>query len=1702
MRKRIIALLLALILTVGLLPTVALAAKDQGTVEEPTQTVQTTSSVEHEKADDPIHIKKSVSEDGNTLTMEAYVTNPLEIKQEAVPLDIVLVLDVSGSMDETFKSSTVAKYGTYYKWTTNEQYAKYDNLYYGAGTPKSKVSVTTEAVYTLVDSLTYDDIYEDADYSGRTSYYAKGSDGTYHRLGLDWENKGWSRNYYITVDGQREAQINDWDAQVRLNGYESLYQYETKYTYKNADTGDVILTSVGADSRPQLNGTTAEFYYYNGDGQQKEKKIDALKAAVKSFIENVNAQELPKGKAHRISIVTFASEAETKAGLTVVNDTNAAALKKTVDDLHAGGATQADKGMSMAAGILTGRDTADKTRPSVVIMFTDGVPTSWSEFEDAVAAGAINNAKSLKDGGTTVYTIAVANGANPADTPSGNTIDKNINWYLNAVSSNYPNASATETGSGWSKTWTFNYDTRVSLEKDYYFTATDAQGLSMVFDTISREVSNLALIVDSDAVLSDTLSGFFTFDGVDAATKTGITVKEVPVKGTDANGNFTWDTDKATDIANNNNVKIAVNDKSITVKGFDYGKHAVTKHQDGKVTGSKLVITFPIKPDDNATWEEGRHAYPTNDTTTSPAGLTKYALKSAPDAKDQDTLLTQSPTLAIEAHKVTYVVEANDYTGTYTTPPEKVYREGVQYTIEATPTLDSGYKFTGWKDNDKYTSADVAGSKPMGNTSVTYYGKIEKNEVEVDLANYVKKTLTATSLPEGFSETFNATIKNKTTNEEKALKVTFGKDEAGQTKNFIAADGVTTTVSLTAGTIYSYTVTETAGTNNSITYGTIPQDFALKVNDDLSVTFGKLNEGTFEADSAGCVTIENKYTPGETSFSLAQKFQKVLESNTADVPRKSFKLTITGTTDNTGKTTISGTADIGTLTKQNDKYTGSANFAFANSLNFSTAGIYKYKVQETGGSTAGMTYDTTEYELVIEVENNNGVLEIKSATIGSTDMKDHGPLTITNTFTAAELPLNPDPTTGTGKIIKKLKFTGGTEKTKEEMKFTVTVKDADGAKVAEGEATVPADSTDGVEVPFIDLGTLVFTTADEYSYTIKETKGSISGVTYDEKEYKLKVVVRKSDTDNSLIVESASFSYNNGTVEASGNFLDDPITITNIYTEPKDPSVVSKKVVTTDQFEQLLDGQKNDIYEFESAQKTTVLYPTGNGTTNNTLEVPYGTNSVTLLYAITVSRGTESDKMDFVDEDATFVFAVGAAVSQNESTDKFEVTFNDGVSTAVIYVAKTHGLNFTDDTCKVDNTVLGQKAETTVIEKDPNSVTVDFSQYIYKKLTVTGDKAFTGATFEAVLDGEWHDLPTALSLEDASAIATYAHATPGAAQLHKTLTVSFDANDDLTQNKAFTGSITFNAEGVYTYTLKEIIPEGATGYDTSEFLIQLWIKANNDAKLEVKSVKIWYNNKWEDLNGIILFENTIDTGKDDYYPIIIPTIIGKDTGMLNKTDHFAYVIGYPDGTVHPNGQITRAEVATIFFRLLRDKVRDGAFTTSNSYSDVAYGKWYNNPISTMSALGIITGYPDGTFKPNKPITRAEFAAIAARFDETQSGKSATFSDVIGHWAAKEIGIAYYNDWIKGYPDGTFKPDQNITRAEAMTLINRVLERKPESPADLLTNMNKWTDNMDTSKWYYLDVQEATNSHGYTRKTFNYELWRQMLNDPDWSRYER
>ena len=235
-----------------------------------------------------------------------------------------------------------------------------------------------------------------------------------------------------------------------------------------------------------------------------------------------------------------------------------------------------------------------------------------------------------------------------------------------------------------------------------------------------------------------------------------------------------------------------------------------------------------------------------------------------------------------------------------------------------------------------------------------------------------------------------------------------------------------------------------------------------------------------------------------------------------------------------------------------------------------------------------------------------------------------------------------------------------------------------------------------------------------------------------------------------------------------------------------------------------------------------------------------------------------------------------------------------------------------------------------------------------------------------------------------------------------------------------------------------------------------------------------------------------------------PTVTIPDevpTG-LNGNDHYAYIVGYPDKTVRPQNGITRAEVATIFFRLLTDETRNANSTKSNSYSDVAAGAWYNHAVSTLSAMGIVKGDSDGKFNPNAPITRAEFAAIAARFDDKANTTTADFSDIASHWAKNEISAASNNGWINGYPDGTFKPDNKITRAEAMTLVNRVLKRLPETAEDLHDDMIKWSDNSDASQWFYLAVQEATNSHYYKAKENKFEKWSELRDTRDWTELEK
>lgn len=236
-----------------------------------------------------------------------------------------------------------------------------------------------------------------------------------------------------------------------------------------------------------------------------------------------------------------------------------------------------------------------------------------------------------------------------------------------------------------------------------------------------------------------------------------------------------------------------------------------------------------------------------------------------------------------------------------------------------------------------------------------------------------------------------------------------------------------------------------------------------------------------------------------------------------------------------------------------------------------------------------------------------------------------------------------------------------------------------------------------------------------------------------------------------------------------------------------------------------------------------------------------------------------------------------------------------------------------------------------------------------------------------------------------------------------------------------------------------------------------------------------------------------------WFLIVLPGVtVKKNTPKLNTADHFAYVQGYPDGTVKPAGNITRAETAAILFRLMDDASRKTYYSTKSGFRDVASGSWYNTYVATLNNAGVITDSSNGYFRPNEAITRAELAAMLAKFSET-TGAANYFNDVSAkYWAANAIAICAKLGWITGYPDGTFRPDKNVTRAELMAMINRATGRAPKSADAFLPGMKTWSDNT-TDKWYYLDVQEATNSHSYTVK--GSETWTALTSDPNWSLYE-
>ncbi len=285
----------------------------------------------------------------------------------------------------------------------------------------------------------------------------------------------------------------------------------------------------------------------------------------------------------------------------------------------------------------------------------------------------------------------------------------------------------------------------------------------------------------------------------------------------------------------------------------------------------------------------------------------------------------------------------------------------------------------------------------------------------------------------------------------------------------------------------------------------------------------------------------------------------------------------------------------------------------------------------------------------------------------------------------------------------------------------------------------------------------------------------------------------------------------------------------------------------------------------------------------------------------------------------------------------------------------------------------------------------------------------------------------------------------------------------------------------------------------------LKVKANSSEKITLPAGTYYIAENDGDVVGYILRTECSESGnkvvvkRGEKEKITFKNIYTPKNELLEKDDHHAYIIGYPDGDVRPNAGITRAEVATIFFRMMTDDAREVFGRNENPFSDVSKSDWFNIAISTLHNAKILDGYLDGTFKPDEPITRAELSKIAASFYKAQVDKTVKFSDINGHWAEKFIESAYSYGFINGYPDGTFKPDQYITRAETMKIVNATLERAPHKDY-LHDDMIKWPDNSNKDEWYYADVQEATNSHDYDKKSGN-EIWTKILPVRDWAALE-
>lgn len=625
------------------------------------------------------------------------------------------------------------------------------------------------------------------------------------------------------------------------------------------------------------------------------------------------------------------------------------------------------------------------------------------------------------------------------------------------------------------------------------------------------------------------------------------------------------------------------------------------------------------------------------------------------------------------------------------------------------------------------------------------------------------------------------------------------------------------------------------------------------------------------------------------------------------------------------------------------------------------------------------------------------------------------------------------------------------------------------------------ESTDGKDTRTIPNATnapdgrikfdLTYDKEGTYIYKLSEVKGTDTGIVYDETVYYVKVKVTLVEKEY-----EAKVSYFKD--EACTVSLTTDLPTFNNTTKPTGSLTISKTVSG---------NAASTTKEFTFIVK---LIPNSDTTNNNII---YGN-----VTNVTV-----------IDNEISFKLKAGDSKTINGLPDGIRYTVQELDSNGYTVSAKVNG-----EPKQLENNMLGG---TIVAGVETKVDFINHKSHVYPPNPPIMDEItveITGNSDSVVYDGTEHSVKGyTVKISDpryTEADFTFTGKAEASGVNAGTYEMGLKAEQFKNTNARFTNvKFVIKADGVLTITPKDLtITAGSkTEYGPTPVTCDEWTVSGLAAGDKVESVKITGIQSVPGSSPNVPSDAVIKNakGEDVTKNYAIKYVNGTLTMLevLNKEDHFNYIIGTPEGLSLPTANVTRAEVATIFFRLMTDDARAKFDSLDNNFSDVAKGKWYNRAISTLANAGIIKGDPAGTYRPGDPITRAEMAAIIARFGDFKEGGK-TFNDISGHWAQKYIELAASNGWINGNPDGTFKPNNNITRAETVAMINRVLDRQTKDVSDLLpvSQMTNWSDNMDTAKWYYRDMQEATNNHKAERVGNSiYEKWTEKLPDIDWASYQ-